>query len=108
MNPKGGADERAALGHPRGGNDVTEHILALARSGDGAAFGELTRPFWRELEVHCYRFLGSVADAQDMLQETMMAAGGGIDRFEGKQQAQASRKRKVRAPMVSAPAAYRS
>ena len=48
----------------------------------GTAFAELTGPFRRELQVHCYRILGSAADAEDMLQETMMAAWRGLDRFE--------------------------
>jgi RNA polymerase sigma-70 factor (ECF subfamily) len=68
----------------RGTADVTGQLLARARSGDGDAFAELTGPFQRELQVHCYRILGSAADAEDMLQETMMAAWRGLDRFEGR------------------------
>jgi RNA polymerase sigma-70 factor (ECF subfamily) len=64
--------------------DVTGRLLARARSGDGDAFAELTRPFRRELQVHCYRILGSAADAEDMLQEAMVAAWRGLDRFEGR------------------------
>jgi RNA polymerase sigma-70 factor (TIGR02960 family) len=59
-------------------------LLTRARAGDGDAFAELAGPFRRELQVHCYRILGSVADAEDMLQETMMAAWRGLDRFEGR------------------------
>jgi len=59
-------------------------LLARAQAGDGNAFGELAEPFRRELHVHCYRILGSVADAEDVLQETMVAAWRGIDRFEGR------------------------
>jgi RNA polymerase sigma-70 factor (TIGR02960 family) len=59
-------------------------LLARAQSGDGEAFGELTEPFRRELHVHCYRILGSVQDAEDVLQETMLAAWRGIERFEGR------------------------
>src|SRR5215469_11347597 len=59
-------------------------LLARAQAGDGDAFGALAEPFRRELHVHCYRILGSVADAEDMLQETMVAAWRGIDRFEGR------------------------
>jgi RNA polymerase sigma-70 factor (TIGR02960 family) len=62
--------------------DVTRQLLARARAGDGDAFAELTGPLRRELQVHCYRILGSVADAEDMLQEAMMAAWRGLDRFE--------------------------
>jgi RNA polymerase sigma-70 factor (ECF subfamily) len=57
-------------------------LLARAQTGDGDAFAELTEPFRRELQAHCYRILGSAADAEDMLQETMMAAWRGLDRFE--------------------------
>lgn len=59
-------------------------LLARARAGDGDAFGELTEPFRRELHVHCYRILGSVQDAEDVMQETMVAAWRGIARFEGR------------------------
>jgi RNA polymerase sigma-70 factor (ECF subfamily) len=62
--------------------DETGRLLASARSGDGDAFAELTGPFRRELQEHCYRVLGSVADAEDMLQETMMAAWRGLSQFE--------------------------
>ena len=61
---------------------MTEPLLARARAGDGDAFAELVAPFRRELQVHCYRILGSTADAEDMLQETMMAAWRGLDGFE--------------------------
>ena len=64
--------------------EVTGQLLARAQSGDGDAFAELTDPFRRELQVHCYRILGSAADAEDMLQETMMAAWRGLDGFEGR------------------------
>jgi RNA polymerase sigma-70 factor (ECF subfamily) len=63
---------------------VTEHMLARARAGDGEAFRELVEPYRRELQVHCYRMLGSVQDAEDLLQETLLAAWRGLDRFEGR------------------------
>jgi len=56
--------------------------LDRARSGDGEAFRELTDPYRRELQVHCYRILGSVQDAEDILQETLLAAWRGLARFE--------------------------
>jgi RNA polymerase sigma-70 factor (TIGR02960 family) len=59
-----------------------EELLALARSGDGEAFRRLVEPHRRELQVHCYRILGSVQDAEDLLQETLLAAWRGIGGFE--------------------------
>ena len=59
-------------------------LLARAQAGDSDAFSEVTEPFRREIHVHCYRILGSVQDAEDALQETMVAAWRGIDRCEGR------------------------
>jgi RNA polymerase sigma-70 factor (TIGR02960 family) len=61
---------------------VTQTTLARARAGDGRAFGELTDPYRRELQLHCYRILGSVQDAEDLLQETLLAAWRGLARFQ--------------------------
>jgi RNA polymerase sigma-70 factor (TIGR02960 family) len=63
---------------------TTENLLARARTGDGDAFRELVDPYRRELHVHCYRILGSVQDAEDLLQEILLAAWRGLDRFEGR------------------------
>jgi RNA polymerase sigma-70 factor (TIGR02960 family) len=63
---------------------VTEQLLAGALAGDGEAFRELVEPYRHELHVHCYRMLGSVQDAEDLLQETLLAAWRGLDRFEGR------------------------
>ena len=61
---------------------VTADLLSRARSGDGEAFRELAESHRRELQVHCYRMLGSLADAEDTLQETMLAAWQGIGGFD--------------------------
>jgi len=63
---------------------VTETMLARAQAGDGDAFRELTEPHRRELQLHCYRILGTVQDAEDMVQETLLAAWRGLDGFEGR------------------------
>jgi RNA polymerase sigma-70 factor (ECF subfamily) len=61
-----------------------EATLARARAGDQDAFRELTEPHRRELQLHCYRILGSVQDAEDMVQETLLAAWRSLDAFEGR------------------------
>jgi len=63
---------------------VTEELLAEARAGDGEAFRTLVEPHRRELHVHCYRMLGSVQDAEDVVQDTLMAAWRGFDGYEGR------------------------
>jgi len=63
---------------------VTASTLAQARAGDEQAFRELTDPYRGELLAHCYQILGSVADAEDMLQETLLAAWRGLPGFEGR------------------------
>ena len=59
-------------------------LLARARAGDGEAFRALTEPHRRELQVHCYRMLGSVQDAEDTLQDTLLAAWQSLDGYEGR------------------------
>jgi RNA polymerase sigma-70 factor (TIGR02960 family) len=63
---------------------VTADLLTRARAGDGDAFQELTEPYRRELRVHCYRMLGSFQDAEDALQDTLLAAWQGLGGFEGR------------------------
>ena len=63
---------------------VTTDLIARARAGDGEAFGQLVDPHRHELQVHCYRILGSAADAEDALQETLLAAWQGLGGFEGR------------------------
>jgi RNA polymerase sigma-70 factor (ECF subfamily) len=59
-------------------------VLDRARAGDEEAFRELTDPFRRELQLHCYRILGTVQDAEDIVQETLLAAWRGLEGFEGR------------------------
>jgi RNA polymerase sigma-70 factor (TIGR02960 family) len=66
------------------GHALDEQTLARAREGDEEAFRELTDPYRRELQLHCYRILGSMQDAEDMLQETLLAAWRNLDAFEGR------------------------
>jgi RNA polymerase sigma-70 factor (TIGR02960 family) len=62
----------------------TGDLMSRARAGDGHAFRELTVPYQRELQVHCYRMLGSFQDAEDALQDTLLAAWQGLEGFEGR------------------------
>lgn len=61
---------------------MTDDLIEQARAGDSDAFRVLTEPHRRELEVHCYRMLGSVQDAEDMVQNTLLAAWRALDGFE--------------------------
>ncbi|MFF3242876.1 sigma-70 family RNA polymerase sigma factor [Streptomyces sp. NPDC002870] len=63
---------------------MTTELITRARAGDGEAFRELTEPHRRELQVHCYRMLGSLQDAEDALQDTLLAAWRGLGGFEGR------------------------
>ena len=59
-------------------------VLQRARAGDESAFAELADGFRAELHLHCYRIVGSVQDAEDLVQETLLAAWRGLERFEGR------------------------
>src|SRR5215211_2233058 len=61
---------------------VSATSLQRARAGDETAFRELTEPHRRELQLHCYRILRSVQDAEDLVQETLLAAWRGLAGFE--------------------------
>ena len=66
------------------GGVVTTDLIIKASTGDGDAFRELIEPHRRELQMHCYRMLGSFQDAEDALQETLLAAWQGLRGFEGR------------------------
>jgi RNA polymerase sigma-70 factor (TIGR02960 family) len=63
---------------------VTADLMSRAKTGDGDAFRALTEPYRLELRVHCYRMLGSFQDAEDALQDTLLAAWRGLSGFEGR------------------------
>jgi RNA polymerase sigma-70 factor (ECF subfamily) len=63
---------------------MTEDLLTRARAGDQDAFGNLVAPYRSELQVHCYRMLGSLQDAEDLVQETLLSAWVGLDGFESR------------------------
>jgi RNA polymerase sigma-70 factor (TIGR02960 family) len=63
---------------------VAADLISRARAGESDAFRELTEPHHRELQVHCYRMLGSFQDAEDAVQDTLLAAWQGLGGFEGR------------------------
>ena len=63
---------------------MEQTTLQRARDGDEQAFRELTGPYRRELLVHCYRMLGPLTDAEDLVQETLLAAWRGLAGFQGR------------------------
>ncbi|WP_281445773.1 sigma factor, partial [Paenarthrobacter nicotinovorans] len=63
---------------------MTSAELEPARAGDESAFASLIAPFRRELHVHCYRIVGSVDDADEVMQEVLLAAWQGLPGFEGR------------------------
>jgi RNA polymerase sigma-70 factor (TIGR02960 family) len=66
------------------GDALDEQALARARAGDEEAFRQLTDSHRRELQLHCYRILGSTQDAEDMVQETLISAWRSLEAFEGR------------------------
>src|SRR5262249_8470580 len=88
----GGGHWSRPVRHPRGvstgmtddGIGMGEDLLGLARDGDGEAFRALVGPHRAELQAHCYRMLGSLQDAEDAVQETLLKAWLGLAGFEGR------------------------
>lgn len=63
---------------------MSQAALERARAGDSQAFREVTAPYLPELQLHCYRMLGSLTDAEDVLQETLIASWRGLAGFQGR------------------------
>jgi RNA polymerase sigma-70 factor (ECF subfamily) len=66
------------------GMAVTEDLIGRVKAGDEHSFRQLIGPYQGELQLHCYRILGSAHDAEDALQETLLAAWRGLADFEGR------------------------
>src|SRR5262245_24203213 len=76
--------EQSAHAQRREHGDIATDLIDRARTGDDDAFRDLVEPYRHELQLHCYRLLGSMHDAEDAVQETLLAAWQGLGTFEGR------------------------
>jgi RNA polymerase sigma-70 factor (ECF subfamily) len=83
-----GQDWRSVMANTHSATDVPRHDQngdgPSTLRGDEATFNAYIEPFRRELRVHCYRLLGSLQDAEDVVQETLLRAWQRIDSFQGR------------------------
>jgi RNA polymerase sigma-70 factor (ECF subfamily) len=73
----------SSIGTGQGANEA-DAVVAAVRAGDEATFSELVARHRRELQVHCYRMLGSLDDAEDLMQETFLRAWRRRESFQGR------------------------